>query len=125
LACNYSEAVELKEELERYGLTYVDKKTKEEKTKSIINYYAIKCDLKKQKLDGIPYKDVLTFAQWKDKGYKIKKGAKSSLLGIRWGAMEKEVEKKDKKTGTTKKEMKTILFPNFYYLFHKEQVELI
>lgn len=67
-----------------------------------------------QSLDGVPYIDAKTFNGWKENGFIVKKGEKSSLSGITWIKISKE-----EKSG----EVDEFSIPKAYHLFHRSQVQ--
>lgn len=80
-----------------------------------INYYSFYFtlqDMIRNGFEGNPYVDTKTYNNWKQAGYKVKKGEKSKINGITWMDISKKSEDK-------------ILIPKTYHLFHKTQVEEI
>lgn len=80
-------------------------------------FMCVMMQLNEQGLDGLPYLDAKTFPGWKENGFQVRKGERSTLSGITWiGAKGKEkTEDQDKKSG--------FMFPKEYKLFHRSQVE--
>jgi len=76
------------------------------------NHALILEQMKKNGMDGEPYKDAKTYKRWLDDGYQVKKGEKSKLSATVW------IETKNKK-GEEK------LIPKKYNLFHRTQVNKI
>lgn len=85
---------------------------------SYYSFYFTLSQMKKQKLDGLPYIDAKTFKGWKDIGFIVKKGQHSTITGITWLSFK---NKNDKEEDDKKK--KKFLYPKLYYLFHRTQVE--
>ena len=79
---------------------------------SYANFYFISQEMKRQKMDGLPYVDAKTFKGWNEAGYMVKKGQHSTLEGITW--LEVKSEDAD-----------SFLVPKAYKLFHRKQVEAI
>jgi len=84
---------------------------------SIRSFALIKMQMEEQGLEGTPYIDTKTFKAWKDSGYIVKKGSKSTLSGVVW------LTGKDKKEDKKENEESEFVFPKKYSLFHKSQVE--
>ena len=74
--------------------------------------------MKAQGYDGIPYLDCKTFMGWKDRGFMVKKGEKSTITGITWISVD---TKHSEDNGTEE----TFKMPKEYYLFHRSQVEAL
>ena len=75
----------------------------------------VKLQMEAQGLDGLPYLDTKTFKGWKENGFKVMKGQKSTLSGITWIGIYKEDD-----------EIKSsYAIPKEYHLFHKSQVEAV
>jgi len=88
---------------------------------SLIGYLVINNQMRDQGLDGLPYLDAKTFMGWKENGFMVQKGQKSTLHGITWigiePAHEDGVEAEDGKHGYA--------MPKEYHLFHRSQVQEI
>ncbi len=84
---------------------------------SYTGFYHIYRQMKKQKIEGTPYIDSKTFNKWKEEGFRVKKGEKSSLKGITW--------LRKKKKGSKEEDEEGVLIPKQYSLFHRKQVEEI
>lgn len=82
------------------------------------SFYFTYSQMQEQKLDGLPYVDAKTFNGWKEKGFMVTKGAKSTLVGIVW----KKFMTSDKQDDEDAKEY---MYPKEYHLFHRSQVEPI
>jgi hypothetical protein len=80
---------------------------------SLTSFAMVQNQMKVQKIDGIPYVDCKTFKNWKESGFKVKKGEKSTVKGIVWMNTSKDDEDD------------IYLYPKVYHLFHKKQVEEI
>ena len=83
-----------------------------------VSYYGfvfIYLQMKEQGLSGSPVIDAKTFHGWKQSGFKVKKGEKSTLSGITW------VGVADSENPDTFEYM----IPKAYHLFHSSQVEPI
>ena len=50
----------------------------------------VSMQLEQQGLDGLPYLDAKTFKGWRENGFKVVKGQKSTLSGITWINCEKK-----------------------------------
>ena len=82
---------------------------------SRFGFLFVKVQMEKQGLDGLPYLDAKTFQGWKENGFVVKKGEKSTLDGITWiGVGEEEDSGKFE-----------YMLPKQYHLFHRTQVEEI
>ena len=84
---------------------------------SATGYWLVSLQMKAQELDGLPYLDAKTFMGWKENGFKVCKGQKSTLSGITWIGIKSKDEDSDEKTGYA--------MPKSYHLFHRSQVEAI
>lgn len=85
---------------------------------SVIGYAVIAHQMKAQDLKGYPYLDAKTYKGWKENGFQVKKGKKSTLTGITWiNAF--------KKNDDPSKDDDCFLMPKGYHLFHRSQVEEI
>ena len=88
---------------------------------SVTGFCMISHQMQAQGLDGLPYLDAKTFLGWKENGFLVMKGQKSTLKGITWIGIEpgKEdgVETEEKKHGYA--------MPKEYHLFHRSQVQEI
>ena len=84
---------------------------------SATGYMLVSMQMKAQGLNGIPYLDAKTFMGWKQNGFKVRKGEKSTLSGITWVGVTPDNEDNDEKT--------SYAFPKQYHLFHRSQVEPI
>ena len=80
-------------------------------------FIIVQSQMEDQGLDGLPYLDAKTFHGWKENGFKVRKGQKSTISGITWIGT---TGKKDAKTDDDKK---GFAFPKTYHLFHRSQVE--
>lgn len=77
-------------------------------------------DMKAQGFDGIPYVDAKTYKGWRDTGFQVRRGEKSTLGSITWVGVGK------KEPTTAKPEGESgFLFPKSYNLFHRSQVDAI
>ena len=85
---------------------------------SYYSFYFTLRQMKDQKLKGIPYIDAKTFNGWKQVGFRVMKGQRSTLQGITWV----ESKKKEEEEEDGKKKRKFI-YPKIYHLFHRTQVE--
>lgn len=81
---------------------------------SYTSFYFTMLDMKRQNLAGLPYVDAKTFQAWKQAGYIVKKGQKSTLSGVAWIPVTKKTSPDDE-----------FLMPKEYHLFHTSQVEAI
>ena len=84
---------------------------------SATGYFLVSMQMKSQGLDGIPYLDAKTFMGWKENGFKVRKGEKSTLSGITWIGVKPKDQDDEQSTGYA--------MPKAYHLFHRSQVEPI
>ena len=86
---------------------------------SATGYMLVSMQMKSQGLNGIPYLDAKTFHGWKENGFKVRKGEKSTISGITWIgiATNSKDEEDETKTGYA--------MPKAYHLFHRSQVDAI
>lgn len=78
--------------------------------------------LKMVNCDGVEMPEPIhTFAGWKARGYKVKKGEKSFIKFPIWKYTEKEVEKE----GSEEKEVESAIFGKMSCFFTMAQVEKI
>ena len=87
---------------------------------SAIGYYFVAAQMKAQGLEGIPYVDARTFQGWKECGFHVRKGERSTISGITWIKTTTGSESAEPDT-----EEKGFVFPKEYHLFHRSQVEPI
>ena len=87
---------------------------------SMIGFMVVYTQMKSQGLDGIPYLDAKTFQGWKENGFKVRKGEKSTLDGITW--VNVTTDKLTTPDGETS-DISTYAMPKGYHLFHRSQVE--
>lgn len=83
-------------------------------------FMIVSMDMKQQGFDGLPYLDAKTYKGWKDNGFQVRRGEKSTLGSITWvgvGQKEATPEKPEGKSG--------FMFPKEYKLFHRSQVDAI
>lgn len=80
---------------------------------SYYSFYFTLMDMKANGFEGNPYVDCKTFNNWKESGFKVKKGEKSKISGITWVSTE------------TSEDEEGFVYPKMYHLFHKSQVEPI
>lgn len=76
-----------------------------------------------QGLDGTPYLDAKTFQGWKARGFKVRKGERSTLQGITWLKSNGRDDESD--SAETSGKNRGYMFPKQYALFHRSQVEAI
>ena len=89
---------------------------------SVIGFCMIAHQMKAQGLDGLPYLDAKTFMGWKENGFMVMKGQKSTLRGITWIGI--EPSKEDSAEIETEGKHGYAM-PKEYHLFHRSQVEAI
>jgi len=80
-------------------------------------------EMKKQGLDGVPYVDAKTYKGWRESGFQVRKGEKSTLGGITWIGTGKEGPTTTDESGEG--ENRGFVFPKSYKLFHRSQVDAI
>ena len=85
---------------------------------SVSGFAFVAAQMREQGLDGLPYLDMKTFQGWKENGYIVRKGEKSTANGITWVAAKK---KEASEEGLD--EEKPFLMPKVYKLFHRSQVQ--
>ena len=83
---------------------------------SPVNYFLILSEMRKHNMEGTPYIDTLTFAKWKEAGFRVKKGEKSVLYAVSFPRVSKLDEEGKEETFS---------FAKLYHLFHRSQVEKI
>jgi len=88
---------------------------------SMTGFILVYSQMKNQDLDGLPYLDAKTFMGWKENGFKVQKGQKSSLSGITWVT----VLKKNDTENLGDDDAYSFSMPKEYKLFHRSQVEPI
>ena len=74
-------------------------------------FMVIMLQMQDQGLDGVPYLDAKTYKGWKDNGFHVKKGQKSTLSGVTWISAGEDGDGKA-----------SFVFPKEYKLFHRSQV---
>lgn len=79
---------------------------------SYYSFYFTLQEMQRQGLEGTPYIDAKTFKGWREAGFSVKKGEKSTIHGITWIEIGNEDDKDD-----------GFLLPKRYALFHRSQVE--
>jgi hypothetical protein len=85
---------------------------------SVSGYMFVSIQMRRQGLDGIPYLDAKTYRGWKDNGFHVRKGQKSTLSGITW------IHPESKNDNGEIEENEDYVFPKEYHLFHRSQVEV-
>ena len=75
--------------------------------------------MRAQNLDGVPYIDAKTYQGWKQSGFQVKKGEKSTLNGIVW------LKCGPKNASGEVDDDSAFLIPKLYHLFHRSQVEAL
>lgn len=88
---------------------------------SYMGYYIVMLQLRAQHLDGIPYLDTKTFQGWKESGFMVRKGEKSTITGLTWIS----TKQGDAEPASDDKPERAFMFPKEYHLFHRSQVEPI
>lgn len=78
----------------------------------------VSIQMKRQKLEGLPYLDAKTFRGWLDNGFRVRKGEKSTLSGITWIS----IGDKDAEAGDDEEIKDGYMLPKEYHLFHRSQV---
>ncbi len=86
---------------------------------SYISFYLTLMDMKAAGLDGVPYIDCKTYNGWKEAGFTVRKGEKSTIKGMTWI----HPVSKDEKGNEVEDE--SSVYPKTYNLFHRTQVEEI
>jgi hypothetical protein len=77
-------------------------------------------EMQQQGFDGIPYVDAKTYKGWRENGFQVRKGEKSTLGSITWVGVGKKAPTPAKPEGES-----GFLFPKSYNLFHRSQVDAI
>jgi hypothetical protein len=95
---------------------------------SVNSWVIIEQQMRAQGLDGLPYVDAKTFHGWRESGFMVRKGEKSTLSGITWigtgdGDDDGGAHGENGANGDGKKEK--FVFPKSYALFHRSQVDAI
>jgi len=93
-------------------------------------FFIVYRDMQKQGLDGVPYVDAKTYKGWRESGFQVRKGEKSTLGGITWvGASKEGPSTSADNTNNTDEsgegENRGFFFPKSYKLFHRSQVDAI
>ena len=81
---------------------------------SVTGFKVVSKQLKEQGLEGLPYIDAKTYKGWKENGFQVLKGEKSTISGVTW----LEVKGKD-----SEDEGNNFIMPKEYKLFHRTQVD--
>lgn len=84
---------------------------------SVWGYAFVAYQMKAKGLDGLPYLDMKTFQGWKENGFMVRKGEKSTAIGLTWVPIGGEKEDGE--------EIDAYKIPRTYHLFHKSQVDAI
>lgn len=84
---------------------------------SSTGFMIVSMEMRAQGLDGLPYLDAKTYQGWKENGFQVKRGEKSTLGSITW------IPVKGKKAENTKDGDNGFMMPKAYNLFHRSQVE--
>lgn len=92
---------------------------------SRMGYMIVSMEMRSQGLEGIPYLDAKTYKGWKENGFQVRKGEKSTLGSITWvGVGGKDPVKRT--DGSIEIEGDSgFIFPKSYNLFHRSQVDAI
>ena len=90
---------------------------------SATGYAVIEAQMQAQGLDGIPYLDAKTYKGWRENGFQVRKGQKSTLSGITWVNVTGQAEAPVERSTTVEKS--GFCFPKAYHLFHRSQVDAI
>lgn len=83
-------------------------------------FMVVSMDMKAQGFEGIPYLDAKTYKGWRENGFQVRKGEKSTLGSITWigiGKKEPTPEAPEGKGG--------FMMPKSYNLFHRSQVDAV
>ena len=83
---------------------------------SMTGFILVYSQMKSQGLDGLPYLDAKTFHGWKENGFKVRKGEKSTITGITWIGINKKGEDSEEIENS-------YAMPKAYHLFHRSQVD--
>ncbi len=89
------------------------------------SYAFTAASMRAQGFDGIPYLDCKTFNGWKQRGFKVRKGEKSTIKGIVWLGVGSKAEDPDTAHKARAQGKGGFLMPKQYALFHRSQVEPI
>ena len=85
---------------------------------SYVSFYMTLIDMRAAGLEGTPYIDCKTFNKWKEAGFQVKKGEKSTIKGMSWISP----TYKDDEGNEVEDDY---MYPKVYSLFHRSQVEAI
>jgi hypothetical protein len=84
---------------------------------SISGFVFVQMQMKAQGLPGIPYIDAKTYQGWRESGFQVRKGEKSTLNGLTWvRCNDGSVDDQEPN------EVDSYVMPKEYHLFHKSQV---
>jgi hypothetical protein len=84
---------------------------------SVSGWMFVSIQMKQQGFDGLPYLDAKTYKGWKDNGFQVRKGEKSTLSGSTW------VSPSQKNDDGEQEADDSYVFPKEYHLFHRSQVD--
>jgi len=85
---------------------------------SVSGFMFVSIQMNSQGFDGLPYLDAKTYKGWRENGFQVRKGEKSTLSGITW------ISPKDKSDDPDSEESESdYVFPKEYHLFHRSQVD--
>ena len=87
---------------------------------SATGFMVVSMEMKQQGFSGIPYLDAKTYKGWRENGFQVRKGEKSTLGSITWVGVGKKEPTPAKPEGEN-----GFLFPKSYNLFHRSQVDAI
>ena len=85
---------------------------------SATSYFIVSRQMAAQHLEGIPYLDAKTYQGWKENGFQVRKGEKSTLGGITWIQVKGRTENQQEGENDN-----SYVMPKSYNLFHRSQVE--
>lgn len=83
-------------------------------------FMVVSMDMKAQGFEGIPYLDAKTYKGWRENGFQVRKGEKSTLGSITWIGIGKKEPTPDAPEGK-----RGFMMPKSYNLFHRTQVDAV
>lgn len=87
---------------------------------SRMGFMIVASEMKSQHLEGLPYLDAKTYKGWRENGFQVRKGEKSTLGSITWVGVGKKEPTPDAPDGK-----KGFMMPKSYNLFHRSQVDAV
>lgn len=84
---------------------------------SVSGFMFVSIQMEAQGLDGLPYLDAKTYQGWRENGFQVRKGERSTLSGITWISPTTKDDNGEEETDDS------FVFPKEYHLFHRSQVD--